>query len=298
MCLFGFSKKSRVENFLLARILSKQKSPETEEAWRALIEHNPDSYEYYRGYLKYMGIDDGAPILTYLTCTSSWWGPPDQVTAKALEKLGEFAVQLPKANAPVRLQLNIASGETFKKLVEPYITRGITKGIPSLFADLKSLYADKEKQAVVEAVVEAAREEYARDSPTIEPTNYLWTLYFLAQHYSYISQPSKALSLLDTALTHTPTLPELHLCKARVLKRSGDLFGAARCLNDARLLDGQDRFLNTKCGKYLLRAGMIEEANVIFAMFTKVSKCIEHTLLLHRTHGASLFTRKMPSVQP
>ena len=62
------------------------------------------------------------------------------------------------------------------------------------------------------------------------------------------------------------------MCKARVLKRSGDLLGAARCLNDARLLDGQDRFLNTKCGKYLLRAGMIEEANVIFAMFTKVNK--------------------------
>ena len=186
--------------------------------------------------------------------------------------MGDFAVYLPKANAPVRLQLNIASGETFKKLVEPYITRGLTKGIPSLFADLKSLYKDKEKQAVVEAVVEAAREKYAKDSPSTEPTNYLWTLYFLAQHYSYLSQPSKALSLLDTALTHTPTLPELHLCKARLLKRSGDLFGAARCLNDARLLDGQDRFLNTKCGKYLLRAGMIEEANVIFAMFTKVNK--------------------------
>lgn len=179
---------------------------------------------------------------------------------------------MPKANAPRRLQLNICSGETFKQLAEPYIIRGLTKGIPSLFADLKSLYVDKEKQAIVEAVVEAAREEYTKDLPSIEPTNYLWTLYFLAQHYSYLSQPTKALSLLDIALTHTPTLPELHMCKARVLKRSGDLFGAARCLNDARLLDGQDRFLNTKCGKYLLRAGMIEEANEIFAMFTKVNK--------------------------
>ena len=156
--------------------------------------------------------------------------------------------------------------------MEPYITRGLTKGIPSLFADLKSLYVDKEKQEVIEAFVEAAREEYATDSPFIEPTNYLWTLYFLAQHYSYISQPTKAMSLLDIGLIHTPTLPELHMCKARVLKRSGDLLGAARCLNDARLLDGQDRFLNTKCGKYLLRAGMIEEANTIFAMFTKVNK--------------------------
>ena len=29
----------------------------------------PDRTEYYRGHLKYMGMDDGAPILTYLTCT-------------------------------------------------------------------------------------------------------------------------------------------------------------------------------------------------------------------------------------
>lgn len=64
VCVCVFSKEPIVESFLLARILSKQKSPKAEEAWRALIEHNSDSYEYYRGYLKYLGIDDGAPILT------------------------------------------------------------------------------------------------------------------------------------------------------------------------------------------------------------------------------------------
>ena len=66
-----FKKEPIIESFLPARILSKQKSPEAEEAWQALIEHNSDSYEYYRGYLKYLGIDDGAPTLTYLTCTTS-----------------------------------------------------------------------------------------------------------------------------------------------------------------------------------------------------------------------------------
>jgi N-alpha-acetyltransferase 15/16, NatA auxiliary subunit len=42
-----------VKSFLLARLLWKQNPPEAEEAWRALIDHNTDSYEYYRGYLKY-----------------------------------------------------------------------------------------------------------------------------------------------------------------------------------------------------------------------------------------------------
>jgi len=58
--------------------------------------------------------------------------------------------------------------------------------------------------------------------------------------------------------------------KARVLKRCGDYIGAARAVNEARLLDGQDRFLNTKTGKYLLRAACVDEAHQIFGLFTKV----------------------------
>lgn len=206
----------------------------------------------------------------------------DEPNPEAVAKLEEFVVQLPRATAPPRLQLNVASGDQFKKLVEKYIVKYLAKGVPSLFADIKSLYADKDKQQTIEGIVEALREEYASSSalpPTSsdaysEPTTYLWTLYYLAQHYSYLSQPDKALSLLDMSLKHTPTLPELHMCKARTLKRAGDYLGAARCQNDARLLDGQDRFLNTKFGKYLLRAGMVDEANSIFGMFTKVCSIV------------------------
>lgn len=69
--LFVFQKEPAIESFLLARILSKQKSPEAEAAWRALIEHNSDSFDYYRGYLTYLGIDDGAPILICFSCTTN-----------------------------------------------------------------------------------------------------------------------------------------------------------------------------------------------------------------------------------
>ncbi|KIM42317.1 hypothetical protein M413DRAFT_444742 [Hebeloma cylindrosporum] len=235
-----------------ARILSKQQAPEADEAWRALIQHNPDRYESFRGYLENLGL------------------PLDQPNPDAITKLQEFVTQLPRATAPRRLQLNLATGDKFKELVTPYLTTGLTKGIPSLFADVKALYVDKDKQKTIEEIVESLREEYSPSPDSdAEPTTYLWTLYFLAQHYSCLSQHTKALSLLDIALQHTPTLPELHMFKARVLKRNGDYLGAARCLNDARLLDGQDRFLNTKCGKYMLRAGMVDEANSIFGMFTK-----------------------------
>ena len=79
-----------------------------------------------------------------------------------------------------------------------------------------------------------------------------------------------ALSILDSALSHTPTLPELYTLRARVLKRAGDLISAASSMEDARRLDGQDRFLNTKCAKYHLRAGLLEEASDILGLFTKV----------------------------
>ena len=99
---------------------------------------------------------------------------------------------------------------------------------------------------------------------------YVWTLYFLAQHHSFLGRHAKAVALLDEAMTHTPTLPELYMFKARVLKRSGDPYGAAKCMDMARTLDLQDRFLNTKCGKYRLRAGLVDEAVEVFGLFTKV----------------------------
>ena len=102
------------------------------------------------------------------------------------------------------------------------------------------------------------------------PTSYLWTLYFLAQHYSHLGQQKLALSILDVALTHTPTLPELHTCRARALKRAGDPLGALLNIEEARKLDGQDRFLNTKSAKYHLRADLSEESQAILSLFTKV----------------------------
>lgn len=75
--------------------------------------------------------------------------------------------------------------------------------------------------------------------------------------------------LLDTALTHTPTLPELYMAKARNLKRAGDYVGAVATMDVARELDGQDRFLNTKCATYHLKSGDIEGAQNLLGMFTK-----------------------------
>ncbi|THH15248.1 hypothetical protein EW146_g5195 [Bondarzewia mesenterica] len=257
-----------------ARLLSKLDSEEdAEQAWRNVIQHNPENHGYYRGLLssKHIELDD-------LT---------DVGRAQALQVLQDFSASIPRADAPKRLALTVASaeypiGDKFKELVKTYILRGLKKGIPSLFADIKKLYQDPQKGQIIEEVSEGFRELQegggsVDDSPSSstapadleEPTTYLWTLYFLAQHHSFLGRNSRALELLAVALKHTPTLPELHAFKGRVLKRLGDPFGASKCLDDARFLDGQDRFLNTKSAKYRLRAGLVDEASEVLGLFTK-----------------------------
>ncbi|OJT12705.1 N-alpha-acetyltransferase 16, NatA auxiliary subunit [Trametes pubescens] len=243
-----------------ARLLSKLGSSEAQQAWQGLIDQNADSYDYYKGFLSNNGIDIDA-----LT---------EETQSQALTTLRDFAQQFPRAAAPLRLALTVATGDEFKELVEPYLRSRLEKGVPSLFTDLKALYRVPEKRDILESVAHTLLDSltHAADAPcppTIDPTMYVWTLYFLAQHHSHLGQHEKALELLDTAIAHTPTLPELYMFRGRVLKRCGDPFGAARWVDQARLLDLQDRFLNARCGKYRLRAGLVEESVEVFGLFTK-----------------------------
>jgi tetratricopeptide (TPR) repeat protein len=110
------------------------------------------------------------------------------------------------------------------------------------------------------------------------PTALLWAYYYLALHLSYPLHPNpsfaRSLELLSLALEHTPTLPEVYMARAMVLKRAGDPLGAAEAMEDARLLDGQDRFLNGKAAKYWLRAGDVKQAEDLVALFTKVREAL------------------------
>lgn len=54
-----------------------------------------------------------------------------------------------------------------------------------------------------------------------------------------------------------------------MLKHSGDFMGAALAMDEARSLDGQDRFLNSKAAKYWIRAGEPEKAQTLLGLFTK-----------------------------
>lgn len=239
---------------------------EAEAAYRALLEQNADNLEYYRALLRNRGQDISKAL-------------DAETTAAVLKTLVEFGETYPRSSAPRRLALDVATGDEFRSLVRDYIVRGLERGVPSLFVDVKGVYADAAKMVTVGEVVEEivskleAEASLHGDDTVPPPTTLLWAYYFLALHLSHRLQPTpdhaRALELLDIALAHTPTLPEIYMAKAMVLKRAGDAQAAAEAMEDARLLDGQDRFLNGKAAKYWLRAGNVEKAEELLAMFTK-----------------------------
>jgi tetratricopeptide (TPR) repeat protein len=218
--------------------------------------------------------------------------PADRTSAAALPLLDALAAAHPRADTPRRLALHFAPLDAFAPLARAHLRKGLRKGVPSLFTSTKALYSDAAKRDAIEALIlefaaaaEAGTLRFSDDADADAadvdadadarrdadaPTAYLWTLYYLAQHESFLGRHASALTRVDAALVHTPTLPELHTLRARILKRLGDPPGAAHALEAARALDGQDRFLNTKAAKYRQRAGMPDDAQDVLGLFTKV----------------------------
>lgn len=74
--------------------------------------------------------------------------------AKVLKALGQFAETYPRSVAPKRLPLDVAKGDEFRNLAREYLVRGLERGVPSLFVDIKGLYTDAEKMAAVGEIME------------------------------------------------------------------------------------------------------------------------------------------------
>ncbi|SCV69473.1 BQ2448_2493 [Microbotryum intermedium] len=246
-------------------LLKLGRTEPAEWAWDILLEENPDSYEFIRASVLARGAD----------CDSK----TDEGRAAAVKVLDLLAEKQPRSLAIRRLTLGLASGNEFETRASRYLTDALSKGVPSLFADIKSLYPDAAKRSKIGQLVEAYRASLeststfglASDSDNqVESTAvYLWTLYFLAQHHSQNGDQEKALEILDAAEAHTPSLPELSMLRARILKRSGDPVKAMGAMRSAQQLDLQDRFLDSKLSKYLIRADSLSEAEEIAGLFTK-----------------------------
>uniref|UniRef100_A0A2P2HYW5 N-alpha-acetyltransferase 15, NatA auxiliary subunit-like n=1 Tax=Hirondellea gigas TaxID=1518452 RepID=A0A2P2HYW5_9CRUS len=229
---------------------------EAEKFYRTLIKRNPENMSYY------LKLEEALQLTTV-----------DQKLALYKEYTSKF----PRAHVPRRLPLNYATGETLVTLLEPYLQKSLLKGVPPLFTDILSLYDQPDKTEIVEKLMykylhnleTSGRLNPDDEDCEKEPACILFVLMFLAEHHSHHGESEKALSLLQRALDHTPTLIELYIIKGAILKHAGDLLGAVDAVTEAQTLDTADRYVNSKSASYMLAANMVQPAQEMCSKFTR-----------------------------
>ncbi|KAI9756716.1 MAG: hypothetical protein M4579_003717 [Chaenotheca gracillima] len=232
-----------------------------EKAFRDLIDRNSDKRSYYEGLEQSIG-DSGKGRVAFKPIY-------DGIAAKH-----------PRADAPRRIPLNFLEGEDFKQTADVYLRRMLTKGVPSTFANIRALYADESKRAVIFDLVSqfASSTENAQTNGTkTEQANgdssklQTSALYFLAQHYNYhLSRDLKqAMIHIDKAIEREPESVDFHMTKARIWKHLSNPQKASETMEKARSLDERDRYINSKAAKYQLRNTENDTALKTMSKFTR-----------------------------
>ncbi|XP_027344722.1 N-terminal acetyltransferase A complex auxiliary subunit NAA15-like isoform X2 [Abrus precatorius] len=236
---------------------------EGEALYRELLSMNPDNYRYYEGLQECVGlyIEDG------------------QLSADQIDQLDSLyetlAQQYKWSSAVKRIPLDFLQGDKFREAAGNYIRPLLTKGVPSLFSDLSSLYNQPGKADILEQLIlelELSIRTSGQYPGRVEkepPSTLMWTLFLLAQHYDRRGQYEIALSKIDEALEHTPTVIDLYSVKSRILKHAGDLAAAAAFADEARCMDLADRYVNSECVKRMLQADQVAMAEKTAVLFTK-----------------------------
>ncbi|OJJ40539.1 hypothetical protein ASPWEDRAFT_219476 [Aspergillus wentii DTO 134E9] len=232
-------------------LLRMGRKAEAEAAYTALLDRNSENSIYFDALIKAKGI------------------PEDD--HKALKAVYDSWVEKnPRCDAPRRIPLDFLQGDDFKQAADAYLQRMLKKGVPSLFANIKTLYTNPAKRDIVQELVEG----YTSGEPQSNGDNNEFlssTYYFLAQHYNYHLSRNlpKAMENVDKAIELTPKAVEYQMTKARIWKHYGNVEKAAEEMEKARLLDEKDRYINTKAAKYQLRNNENEKALDNMSKFTR-----------------------------
>ncbi|OAA65575.1 n-terminal acetyltransferase catalytic subunit [Niveomyces insectorum RCEF 264] len=256
------------------------------KAWRALIDRNPDHPAYYERLVEALGLVSG-------DSDGDGDGNDEAKVAARLAVFDEYAAKMPRCDAAKRLPLDFLTGDLFKERARTYLQPMLDRGIPSLFANLKHLYADPFKRDALLALAEeylasapaspapAASDDKPAtngDAPSASKPDASKgagaALFYLAQHYNYHRSRdlAKADEYCDRAIALDPTNVDFHMTKARIWKHkdsSAHLQEAAAAMDRARQLDTRDRYINSKAAKYQLRNNDNEGALKTVALFVR-----------------------------
>ncbi|AJU85054.1 AEG_G0008690.mRNA.1.CDS.1 [Saccharomyces cerevisiae] len=229
--------------------------------YRTLIKRNPDNFKYYKLLEVSLGIQG------------------DNKLKKALYgKLEQF---YPRCEPPKFIPLTfLQDKEELSKKLREYVLPQLKRGVPATFSNVKPLY--QRRKSKVSPLLEKIVLDYLSGlDPTQDPIPFIWTNYYLSQHFLFLKDFPKAQEYIDAALDHTPTLVEFYILKARILKHLGLMDTAAGILEEGRQLDLQDRFINCKTVKYFLRANNIDKAVEVASLFTKNDDSVNGIKDLH-----------------
>lgn len=118
--------------FLAQLYLKLDRQKDAEEEYRKLLKRNPDNRQYYFGLEEARGLTN------------------EDIK---LQMYAELRESYPRAILARRIPLSYASGEKFRSLVDQYLRHALHKGAPPLFVDLRSLYAQPGKAAIIEELL-------------------------------------------------------------------------------------------------------------------------------------------------
>lgn len=226
---------------------------EAVQAYRALLDRNPDHTEYYDLLAEVMDISN-----------------EDQMAKKAV--YDEYSEKFPRCDAARRLPLDFLSGDAFRDAAEKYLALMLNKGVPSTFANLKHLYSDEFKKSTLLSLAEQYLDSDHGDALNGDVSKgKAAALYYIAQHYNYhLSRDlEKAMEYIDKAIELAPNSVDFAMTKARIWKHYGNTQKAAEAMDHARSLDTKDRYINTKAAKYQLRNNETDKALKTMGLFTR-----------------------------
>lgn len=241
------------------------KFDDAKKAYLDLIDINPENREYHLGYQQ--------SILKRVFSSQNDLTNDEKKTL--LSEYDNLKSKYPRSFSVEQFPLLYWSEDDFETRFSSHVKPLFHKGVPSLFNGLKPLYNDPNKVKIIEKVVLNLYnnlKEHRKFDPNDEmeeiPSTLLWVLFYLSQHYNKLKNFELANKYINEAIEHTPTVIDLYLVQAKILRDQGKLLEAAEKAEYARTLDLADRHLNTISVKYWLRADQLEKAEENMRIFT------------------------------
>lgn len=273
------------------------------ELWLQLVKNQPDNYRFHSGlqaaYLELESDRSSAMFALKRLELPSTVLNLDAAQLNTLKELYTTVMSFHKKSAANKIVLGFCRGsEELRAALDSHMKDNLRSAIPSLFHDICSLVkvpdpndssrvlysidaADFKQHEVVKIALELVDaylvnlrkcNQFDAASTRTEPeppTALLWALYLKTHLLEMSGELDAALEVIDEAIAHTPTAIDMFGKRARLLKKLGNYTAAAIAMDECRVLDLQDRYLNNKTTKYFLRADEIPLAMNTIALFTK-----------------------------